>query len=70
MGAARGADLVVDASAVGRINTLCVQILLSAKAAWDADSTRFSIISPSDAFAEALRLLGLRSAFPIEEPSL
>lgn len=69
-GAARGTDLTVDASRVGRVGTQCVQVLLSAKAAWDADGATFSVTDPSDAFAEALRLLGLHSAFAIEEPCL
>ncbi len=70
LGAARGTDIVLDASNVGRVGTQCVQVLLSAKAAWGADRARFSVIAPSDAFAETLRLLGLHDAFAIEEPSL
>lgn len=70
LGAARGTDLTVDASGVSRVGTQCVQVLLSAKAAWDADGAKFTVTNASDAFAEALRLLGLPSAFAIEEPCL
>ncbi len=68
--AARGTDVVLDASAVGRVGTQCVQVLLAAKAAWEGDRAKFKITRPSDALTEALRLIGLHSALPIEEPSL
>ena len=68
--AARGSDLCVDASGVGRVGTQCVQVLLSAKAAWDADGSKFTVKGASEAFTESLRLLGLQSALPIEETSL
>lgn len=70
LSAARGSELCVDASGVGRVGTQCVQVLLSAKAAWDADGVKFSVKGASDAFTESLRLLGLQSALPIEENSL
>lgn len=68
--AARGSDLSVDASGVGRVGTQCVQVLLSAKAAWDADGAKFTVKGASDTFTESLRLLGLQSALTIEETSL
>jgi chemotaxis protein CheX len=67
---ARGADIVVDASQVGRIGTQCVQVLLAAALSWPGEGFRFQLVHPSDAFSEALRLLGLQTAFACEEPSL
>ena len=70
LGAARGVDLAIDASNVNRVGTQCVQVLLAAKVAWEADRAKFGVSAMSDAFSEALRLLGLHSAFAIEEPCL
>jgi chemotaxis protein CheX len=68
LSAARGSDIVVDASGVERAGTQCLQVLLSAAASWQADHAGFSLVKPSDAFKDAVRLLGLEAAFPCEEP--
>jgi chemotaxis protein CheX len=65
--AAKGSDIVIDASGVERASTQCMQVLLAAANTWQADGARFSVAKPSDAFQDALRLLGLQSAFAIEE---
>lgn len=57
----RGADLAVDASAVRHLGALCAQVLASAALTWAADGRSFSVQAPSDAFAQAVRLLGLES---------
>jgi chemotaxis protein CheX len=54
----RGRDLDVDASAVERLGAQCLQVLLSARATWDADGAAFSLISPSTEFSSTLALLG------------
>ena len=67
LSAVRGSNILIDASGVERAGSQCLQVLLSAAASWQADGARFSVARPSDAFQDALRLLGLQSAFPIEE---
>jgi chemotaxis protein CheX len=57
--AARGADLVLDASQVERVGAQCLQVLLSAAATWGADGQELAIEAPSAAFAEAVRIAGL-----------
>ena len=57
--AARGADLVLDASQVERVGAQCLQVLLSAAATWSADGQELAIEQPSAAFADAVRIAGL-----------
>ncbi len=66
--ALRGADLRVDASAVRRVGAQCLQILVSAAASWKADRAVFRVVEGSPDFIEGVRLLGLQSAFPLEDP--
>lgn len=56
--ALRGRDVEVDASAVQRMGAQCLQVLLSARATWDADGTAFALVAPSDEFASTVALLG------------
>jgi chemotaxis protein CheX len=56
--AARGREVAVDASAVERMGAQCLQVLLSARAAWAADGAGFTVVSPSDEFTATLALLG------------
>ena len=56
--ALRGRDLEVDASAVERLGAQCLQVLLSARATWDADGAGFAVVSPSNEFTSTLALLG------------
>lgn len=57
--AARGNDVGLDASAVERLGTQCLQVLLSAAATWRADGTALSVVEPSPAFCEALAIAGV-----------
>ena len=54
----RGRDIELDASAVQRLGGQCLQVLLAARAAWNADGCGFRIASPSSGFTEGLVLLG------------
>ena len=63
--ALRGSALEVDASAVRRLGGLCLQVLLAAKAAWDADGQAFSVTNASESFAEASRLFGAKDALQL-----
>ena len=56
---ARGSDVILDASAVERLGTQCLQVLLSAAATWRSDGACLSIEEPSPAFCDALALAGL-----------
>ena len=56
--ALRGRDVEVDASAVERVGAQCLQVLLSARATWDADGAAFAVVQASDEFTSTLALLG------------
>ena len=57
--AARGKDVSVNASQVGRIGAQCLQVLLSAAASWTADGIGLRLEEPSPAFADAVATAGL-----------
>jgi chemotaxis protein CheX len=54
----RGVAVTLDASRVERLGGLCLQVLLSAQAAWAADGVALSVISRSQAFDNAMALFG------------
>lgn len=56
-GEARGNALTLDGSAVERMGGLCLQVLLAARTAWQADGHAFDIAKPSDALQAGLALL-------------
>ena len=56
--ALRGRAVEVDASAVEWLGAQCLQVLLSARATWDADGAAFSVVTPSNEFTSTLALLG------------
>lgn len=56
---ARGSDVTLDASAVERLGTQCLQVLLSAAATWRSDGACLTIEEPSPAFRDALAIAGL-----------
>jgi chemotaxis protein CheX len=60
--AERGAALVVNASAVGRIGAQCLQILLSAKKTWASEDVSFRVVEPSRALLECLAVVGISRA--------
>lgn len=55
---ARGRPVELDASDVERVGGLCLQVLLTARAAWLADCLAFRVVNPSTGFVEATRLMG------------
>jgi chemotaxis protein CheX len=55
----RGAGIVVDASSVQHVGAQCVQVLLSAAAAWAAEGHAFAVVNRSPGFIEGLQLLGI-----------
>ena len=58
----RGAPLILDGSGVQRLGGLCLQIVLSAKAAWAAEQIEFELHNPSQALVEALATFGATEA--------
>lgn len=68
--ALRAGPVAVDASAVERAGTPCLQVLLAAAAAWKSDGMAFRIAAPSPEFAKAVSLLGLTlEQLPMEQPA-
>lgn len=57
--AARGGDMVVNASQVEKVGAQCLQVLLSAAATWSADGVDLKLEEPSPAFADAIATAGL-----------
>jgi chemotaxis protein CheX len=55
--------IVLDAAAVERMSTPCVQVLLAAGQAADAANSQFQIVNASDCFQAAVADLGLQSQF-------
>lgn len=66
----RGGPVEIDAGDVQRLGGLCLQVLMAARATWQADGKPFAIIAASDAFHEGLRLFGIAdlSLEPALEP--
>lgn len=60
----RGRGLSVDASRVGRVGGLYVQVMLAAKAAWESDGKALKILQPSEAYCEAMRMCGAEALIP------
>jgi chemotaxis protein CheX len=58
-----GGPLVLDASAVERMSTPCVQVLLAAGRAADLAGSPFQFINASDVFRTALADLGIEAEF-------
>lgn len=56
--ARRGQDLGLDASGVTRLGGQCLQVLLSARATWQADGHAFTVVAASPEFTETSALLG------------
>ena len=58
-----GGAVVVDASAVDRVSTPCIQVLLAAARSADRAGTSFRIANASEALRAALIDLGLQAEF-------
>lgn len=54
-----GYPIFVDAKRVQQLGAQCLQILLSAKMAWQADECDFILDQPSNDFIEFLRFMGV-----------
>ncbi|ACG79790.1 cheX protein [Phenylobacterium zucineum HLK1] len=67
----RGRPVTLDGSAVQRLGAQCLQVLLSARATWEADGLGFGLSEPSAEMVAALELLGApaEQTFPIPELS-
>ncbi|SIQ56856.1 chemotaxis protein CheX [Rhizobium sp. RU20A] len=59
LSAVRGQPVTIDASAVERTGTLCVQVLLAASRTWDNDKQPFTFSKVSDAFKKTTQLIGI-----------
>ncbi|MCV6824479.1 MULTISPECIES: STAS domain-containing protein [Halocynthiibacter] len=57
--AEKGSDLVIDASRVSHIGSLCQQVLLAAAKEWQEDQRTFRMCNPTDACVQDLALCGL-----------
>ena len=55
--------IALDAGAVERMSTPCVQVLLAAGQAAEAANSQFQIVNASDCFLAAVADLGLQSQF-------
>ena len=55
----KGNPLTIDASAVERVGTLCVQVLMAGAQSWEADRQAFTFSKVSDAFAKTTQLIGV-----------
>lgn len=61
----RGSDLQLDGGAVQRIGGQCLQVLLAACLAWEADACTLNVVSPSADLTAGLNLLGVDPASPL-----
>jgi chemotaxis protein CheX len=55
----RGSDVTIDASGVERVGVQCVQVLMAAANAWEADKKEFVFAKVSDAFRKTMQLIGI-----------
>ena len=62
----RGADLLVDTSAVLHLGAQCAQVLVAAKSAWAVDGSALTFSAASEPFGQGARLLGLHSILTSE----
>jgi chemotaxis protein CheX len=57
-----GQPVALDASQVGRLGALCLQVLLASARDWREQGVDFNIEAPSDAFIDTLKLFGAADA--------
>lgn len=55
----RGSDLQIDASAVERVGTLCIQVLISAAKTWEEERHSLTFSQMSDALTKTMQLSGV-----------
>lgn len=61
---ALGQPLALDASAVERMGGVCLQVLLAAAAQWRRDGVEFTVVEPSPAFLDGLRIMAAPELAP------
>lgn len=54
-----GSPLLINAAPVQRLGAQCLQVLLSAKKTWEDRGVEFVIDSPSTAFIETAKFMGV-----------
>lgn len=59
LSAMRGSDLVIDASAVEKVGTLCIQVLMSAQKTWEEEKKSLTFSKMSDALMKTMQLSGV-----------
>ena len=57
--ALRGSNLAIDASAVEKVGTLCIQVLMSARKTWDEDKLSLTFSKMSEALMKTMQLSGV-----------
>ena len=57
--AARGSDLVIDASSVERAGALCLQVLMSAAKTWEEEKHSLTFSQMSEAVMKTMQLAGV-----------
>ena len=55
----RGSNVVIDASRVERVGTLCAQVLMAAAKTWDEDKLSLTFSKVSEAFHKTMQLIGI-----------
>ncbi len=65
--AKRGQDVGIDGDAVRRLGGQCLQVLLAARASWQADGRFFRILTASAELAQGLAQLGAADLAPSNE---
>lgn len=55
----RGQPVSIDASAVERCGTLCIQVLMAAARSWQDEKHTFTFTKVSDAFRKTTQLIGV-----------
>lgn len=59
--AVRGQDVVLDASNVERLGSLCLQVLISAQQTWAREGLTVAIDQTSESFANQWNMFGARA---------
>ena len=57
--AARGSDLVIDASSVEKAGALCLQVLMSAAKTWEEEKHSLTVSQMSEALMKTMQLAGV-----------
>lgn len=55
----RGSDLVIDASAVEKVGTPCIQVIMSAQKTWESENKSLTFSKMSDPLMKTMQLSGV-----------